>query len=240
MSPTMNRPLIKQLIVSTTAVCALAGCATSGNPKDPIEGFNRSMFTVNEALDKAVMKPVAKGYEAAVPKPVRNGVANFYGNIADVSIGVNSALQGKVPDAINDFGRVMVNSSLGILGFMDVASDLGVEKHEQDFGLTLAHWGIGSGAYIVLPVFGPRTVRDSFGLVLDLAADPVGRYGHVAARNVMLTSRMIDERTALFPAEKVLDEAAMDKYSYIRDAYLQRRRYLVYGGNPPRLDDTPD
>jgi len=198
------------------------------------------MFTVNEALDKAVMKPVAKGYEAAVPKPVRNGVANFYGNIADVSIGVNSALQGKVPDAINDFGRVMVNSSLGILGFMDVASDLGVEKHEQDFGLTLAHWGIGSGAYIVLPVFGPRTVRDSFGLVLDLAADPVGRYGHVAARNVMLTSRMIDERTALFPAEKVLDEAAMDKYSYIRDAYLQRRRYLVYGGNPPRLDDTAD
>ena len=123
---------------------------------------------------------------------------------------------------------------------MDVASDLGVEKHEQDFGLTLAHWGFGSGPYIVLPVFGPHTTRDAFGLVLDLAADPVGHYGHVAARNVMLTSRMIDERTALFPAEKVLDEAAMDRYSYIRDAYLQRRRYLSYDGNPPHLDDTND
>jgi phospholipid-binding lipoprotein MlaA len=144
------------------------------------------MFAANEALDVTVIKPVARSYEAALPKTVQNGVANFYGNIADVGIGLNNALQGKVPDAINDFGRVMVNSSLGILGFMDVATDLGVEKHYEDFGLTLAHWGVDSGAYIVLPVFGPRTVRDSFGLVLDLAADPVGHYAHVATRNSLV------------------------------------------------------
>jgi len=236
----MKGPLLRQLILSASLVSVLAACATTGNPNDPIEGFNRGMFSANEVLDKAVIKPLAKGYEAVVLQPVRNGVANFYGNIGDVGIGVNDVLQGKLPDAINDFGRVMVNSSVGILGFMDVASDLGVEKHEQDFGLTLAHWGIGSGAYIVLPVFGPRTVRDSFGLVLDLAADPVGHYGHVATRNVLVATRMIDERTALLPAEEVIDEAAIDNYSYIRDAYLQRRRYLMYDGKPPRLDDTAE
>jgi phospholipid-binding lipoprotein MlaA len=227
-------PLLALAVLAGT----LAGCATSGNPKDPIEGFNRGMFAVNDALDKAVIKPVAKGFVAAVPQPVRNGVANFYGNIADVGIGVNDALQGKVPYAINDFGRVMVNSTLGILGFMDVASDLGVEKHEEDFGLTLAHWGVGNGAYIVLPVFGPRTVRDSFGLAVDMAADPVGNYSHISTRNILIATRLIDNRASLLPAEKVIDEAAMDKYSYLRDAYLQRRRYLIYDGHPPH-EDTP-
>lgn len=218
----------------------LTGCATSGNPKDPIEGFNRAMFAFNEGLDKTVLKPAAKGYEAALPKPARDGVANFFGNIADVFIGINNVLQGKMPDAINDFGRVMVNSTIGILGFMDVASDLGVEKHDEDFGQTFGNWGAGSGAYVVWPVFGPRTVRDSVGMALDLAADPVGNIDNIPSRNVLLVTRIVSDRAALLPADKVIEEAALDKYSYVRDGYLQRRRSLVYDGQPPRQDDSSD
>ncbi len=215
----------------------LGGCATSGNPKDPAEGFNRAMFAFNDGLDKAVIRPVAKGYEAVVPSPARNGVANFFGNIADVFIGVNNVFQGKMPDAINDFGRVMVNTTVGVLGFMDVASDLGVEKHDEDFGQTFGRWGTPSGAYVVLPVFGPRTLRDTVGLAVDLVADPVSNTDSVAARNVLVATRLVSDRAALLPADKVIEEAALDKYSYIRDAYLQRRRNLVYDGAPPRSTD---
>lgn len=220
--------------------CTLTGCATSGNPKDPIEGFNRAMFAFNEGVDKAVIKPVAQGYEAVLPQPARNGVANFFGNIEDIFIGVNNVLQGKVPDGINDFGRVLVNSTLGILGFMDVASDLGVEKHAEDFGQTFGRWGAGPGAYVVWPLFGPRTIRDSAGLVVDLAADPIGAINDIPARNVLLVTRLVSDRAELLPADKVIEEAALDKYSYIRDGYLQRRRSLVYDGSPPRRDDTSE
>ncbi len=211
-----------------------AGCATSGNPRDPIEGFNRAVFAFNDGLDKALIKPVAQGYVAVLPQPARNGVSNFFGNIGDIFIAVNNLLQGKVPEAINDVGRVLVNSSLGVLGFMDVASDLGVEKHEEDFGQTFGWWGVGDGPYVVLPFFGGRTTRDVFGLALDLEADPVGRLANVPERNSLLATRVIDVRSQLFPAEKIVDEAALDRYSYLRDAYLQRRRSLIYDGNPPR------
>lgn len=218
-----------------------AGCATSGNPKDPIEGFNRAMFAFNDGLDKAVIKPVAQGYVAVLPQQARSGVSNFFANIGDVFIAVNNLLQGKVPEAINDFGRVMVNTSLGVLGFMDVASDLGVEKHEEDFGQTLGWWGVGDGPYLVLPFFGSRTTRDAFGLVLDLKADPVAHLHDIAERNSMVVTRTVDLRSQLFPAEKILDEAALDRYAYLRDAYLQRRRSLIYDGNPPReKEDVSD
>lgn len=218
----------------------LSSCATSGNPKDPIEGFNRAMFAFNEGLDKAVIKPVAQGYEAALPQTARNGVANFFGNIGDVFIGVNNALQGKVPEAVGDFSRVMVNTTVGILGFMDIATDLGVEKHDEDFGQTFGRWGAGSGAYVVLPVFGPRTVRDTVGLVVDVSVDPVGNLDHVPARNTLLATRLVSDRAALLPADKVIEEAALDKYSYIRDGYLQRRRSLIYDGAPPRIDEDEE
>ena len=211
-----------------------AGCATSGNPKDPIEGFNRAMFAFNDSLDKAVIKPAAQGYVALLPQPARNGVSNFFANIGDVFIAVNDLLQGKVPEAINDFGRVLVNSSLGVLGFMDVASDLGVEKHEEDFGQTLGTWGVGDGPYVVLPFFGGRTTRDAFGLVLDLKADPVANVNNIPSRNSLLATRTLSNRSQLFSAEKIVDEAALDRYSYLRDAYLQRRRSLIFDGNPPR------
>lgn len=212
----------------------LGGCATASNPKDPIEGFNRAVHAFNEGLDTVLIKPVAQGYETVLPAPVRTGVTNFFGNIADLFIGVNNLLQGKPEQAAGDLGRVLINSTIGILGIFDVATDAGLEKHEEDFGQTFGRWGVGDGAYVVIPVFGPRTVRDTAGLVLDVTADPVANVGHVPTRNSLLALRLIDNRADLLPADKVIEEAALDKYSYIRDGYLQQRRNLVHDGNPPR------
>lgn len=228
-----NGSLKKTVAVALMAV-ALGGCATSGNQKDPIEGFNRAMFAFNEGLDTVIIKPVAQGYDAVMPSPVRTGVTNFFGNIADLFIGVNNLLQGKPAEAAGDIGRVLVNSTIGILGLIDVASDMGMEKHEEDFGQTFGRWGVGDGAYVVVPVFGPRTVRDTAGLVLDVAADPVGHVDHVSTRNSLLALRMVDTRADLLPADKVIEEAALDKYSYVRDGYLQRRLNLIHDGNAPR------
>jgi phospholipid-binding lipoprotein MlaA len=216
------------------ALAMLGGCATAHDPRDPIEGFNRAVFGFNDGLDKAVIKPVAKGYVAVVPAPARTGVTNFFGNIADVFISVNNLLQGKVPEAASDLGRVFVNSTVGVLGLFDVASNLGMEKHDEDFGQTFGRWGIGDGFYLVLPVLGPRTSRDAVGELFDWTADPISRLNRVALRNSLKATRLMDERAAILPADQLIDEAALDKYSYVRDAYLQRRRYKVYDGNPPR------
>ncbi|MBI4986039.1 MAG: VacJ family lipoprotein [Rhodocyclales bacterium] len=217
---------------------ALGGCATSGNPKDPIEGFNRAMFAFNDGLDKAIVKPVAEGYEAALPTPVRTGVTNFFGNLADVFIAFNNLLQGKVPEAASDAGRVVVNSTIGLLGVIDWASDMGLEKHDEDFGQTFGRWGVGNGAYVVVPLFGPRTARDTVGLVLDVTADPAANVNHVPTRNTLMVLRAVSDRATLLPADKVIEEAALDKYSYVRDAYLQRRRNLIHDGNAPREVDA--
>lgn len=224
----------KTALIALALSGLLGGCATSGNPKDPIEGFNRAMYAFNEGLDTVLIKPVAQGYDAVLPTPVRTGVTNFFGNIADFFIGVNNLLQGKPDQAVSDLGRVLVNSTAGILGLFDVATEAGLEKHEEDFGQTFGRWGVGDGAYVVIPVFGPRTLRDTAGLVLDVAVDPVAKIDHVATRNSLLALRLIDNRADLLPADKVIEEAALDKYAYVRDGYLQRRRNLVHDGNAPR------
>jgi phospholipid-binding lipoprotein MlaA len=225
---------VKKTVAVAFLAVALSGCATSGNQKDPVEGFNRAMFAFNEGLDTVIIKPVAQGYDAVMPSPVRTGVTNFFGNIADFFIGVNNLLQGKPAEAASDIGRVLVNSTVGILGLIDVASDMGMEKHEEDFGQTFGRWGVGDGAYVVLPVFGPRTVRDTVGLVLDVKADPIGNIDDVSTRNSLLALRIVDTRADLLPADKVIEEAALDKYAYIRDGYLQRRLNLIHDGNAPR------
>ncbi len=225
---------IKSVALALAAGTLLAGCATSGNPKDPVEGFNRAMFAFNEGLDSVLVKPVAKGYEAALPSSVRNGVTNFFSNIDDLFIGVNNLLQGKVPEAFGDLGRVLINTTVGLLGIMDFASDAGLEKHNEDVGQTLGRWGVGNGAYVVVPVFGPRTVRDTVGLALDIGVDPVWSHMPKGARDTAIGVRFVNDRANLLPADKVIDEAALDKYSYMRDAYLQRRRNLIYDGNAPR------
>jgi phospholipid-binding lipoprotein MlaA len=230
----------KKLVGAALVVSMLAGCATSGNPKDPLEGFNRAMFAFNDALDAVAIKPVAQGYEAVMPAPLRTGVTNFFANIADLFIGINNLLQGKPEQALSDLGRVVINSTIGILGLFDVASEAGLEKHEEDFGQTFGRWGVGDGAYLVLPFFGPRTVRDTVGLALDVKTDPVAHLSDVATRNSLLALRLIDNRADLLPADKVIEQAALDKYSYVRDGYLQRRRNLIYDGNPPRSLDNED
>lgn len=226
---------VRTAILAVAAAGLVGGCATtSGDVRDPAEGFNRAVFAFNEGLDTAVIKPVAKGYEAVLPTLARTGVSNFLGNISDLFIAVNNLLQGKPADAVGDVARFMFNSTFGIFGIFDIASDMGLEKHEEDFGQTFGRWGMDTGAYLVLPVFGPRDVRDAAGLVLDLAVDPVGNLDHIPTRNSLSALRLINERAALLPADKIIEEAALDKYSYLRDAYLQRRRSLVYDGRPPR------
>jgi len=207
------------------------------NPRDPYEGFNRSMFAVNEAVDKAVFKPIGQGYDKAVPLPVKASVGNFFGNASDLWIGANGALQGKFGDAGVDISRLLINSTIGIFGLFDVASELGLEKHEEDFGQTLAVWGVGDGGFVFWPIIGPRTVRDTAGWGVDYFVDPVGYTRAIPVRNSLVALRFVDIRASLLPADKVVEEAALDKYAYVRDAYLQRRRNQIFDGRPPRLDD---
>ena len=199
------------------------------------------MFAFNEGLDTVIIKPVATGYDAVLPSPIKTGVTNFFSNIEDIFIGVNNLLQGKVPEAFSDLGRVVINSTVGLLGVIDFASDAGLEKHDEDFGQTFGRWGVGNGAYVVIPVFGSRTARDTVGLILDSAVDPVGDHKPRGTRNAALVLRLVNKRANLLAADKVIEEAALDKYSYMRDAYLQRRRNLIHDGNPPReLDADAD
>lgn len=216
---------------------ACVGAAAEENPRDPYEGFNRSMFAVNEVIDKYAAKPVAQVYDKVTPLPVKAGVGSFFGNVGDLWIGVNSALQGKFGDAGVDVGRLLINSTIGIFGLFDVASELGLEKHDEDFGQTLAVWGAGGGGYLFWPIIGPRNVRDTAGWGVDSFVDPVWQVTDVPVRNSMAAVRFADVRASLLPADKVVEEGALDKYAYIRDAYLQRRRNQIFDGRPPRLDD---
>lgn len=231
--------LSKTVAAMGALVVLLGGCATPAyTTSDPAEGFNRAVFAFNQGLDTVAIKPAAKGYEFVVPVVIRTGVSNFFGNVADIFIGVNNLLQGKPAEAGGDLGRFVINSTFGIFGVFDVASDLGLDKHDEDFGQTFGRWGVASGPYLVMPVFGPRTARDTVGLVLDVYTDPVSRVNRVAVRNSLTGLRLISDRTALLPADKIIEEAALDKYSYIRDAYLQTRVFKIYDGSPPRQPES--
>lgn len=214
---------------------ALSACATTANnPKDPYEGFNRAMFAVNEGIDTVAAKPLAQAYDAVAPLPVKAGVGNFFGNIADVWTALNNLLQGKLGDAVSDVGRVIVNTTVGIGGVFDVASDMGLTKHTEEFGQTLGVWGVGDGPYFFWPLIGPRTTRDTLGWAVDSYVDPVWGLDAVPLRNSLGATRFIDIRASLLPTDKIVEEAAFDKYNYVRDAYLQNRRSQIYDGNPPR------
>ncbi|WP_153111478.1 MlaA family lipoprotein [Propionivibrio limicola] len=236
----LRSPKVRKVLAATAGILlfgGLSGCATTaGHPKDPLESFNRAMFAVNEGLD-VVIKPVAKGYDEVMPSPVKAGVGNFFGNIGDAWISINNLLQGKPVDACSDVARVLVNSTFGVAGLFDVATDFGLEKHAEDFGQTLAVWGVGDGPYFFWPVIGPRTMRDTFGWAIDSYVDPVWNIDQVDVRNTLAGVRFIDVRASLLPADKVIEEAAFDKYDYIRNAYLQNRRSVIHDGNPPRLED---
>lgn len=201
----------------------LQGCATGPNPRDPFEPFNRSVTRFNDGLDEAVVKPVAQAYEGVVPSPVRTGVNNFFGNLSDVWSFVNNVLQLKPQAAGESLMRVSVNTVMGLGGVLDVATEMGIGRHRQDFGKTLGRWGVPTGPYLVLPVLGPSTVRDSAALVVDAKGDLVTQVDNVPTRNSLYVLRAVDLRASLLGASNVLDQAALDKYSFTRDAYLQRR-----------------
>jgi phospholipid-binding lipoprotein MlaA len=227
-------------LTSALLFAALSGCATTpGTPGDPLEPFNRAMFTFNEKVDETVLQPVARGYRALLPEFVRTGVSNFFSNLEDLWIGVNNLLQGKITDGAQDFARFTWNSTIGLLGFLDVASEMDIPKHNEDFGQTLGRWGVDTGPYLVLPIFGPSNFRDGAGFAVDTTGDIVRNLDYVPTRNTLYATRAVSTRANLLDASRVLDEAALDKYRFVRDAYLQRRRSLVYDGNPPREKD-PD
>ena len=220
---TLNfRSVMLALVISLAA----GGCASSNAPGDPFEGFNRAMFGFNDAVDNAVLKPVATGFRNVVPEPVRECTTNVFSNINEVFVAVNSLLQGKVGDAVSDACRVLVNTTVGVLGCIDVASKIGLEKHNRDFGQTFGKWGIASGPYLVLPFLGPSNIRDGLGTVIYSTLDPVWA-NHIATRNVAYSLRTVNRRSDLLSASNALEDAALDKYAFVRDAYVQRRQSLI-------------
>jgi len=233
---------LKRLCAALFFAGSLAGCATSGgNPADPLERVNRVTFAFNDVADKVVLIPVAKGYRAVFPGFMRTGIANFFSNLEDVWISVNDVLQGKFQEGLEDATRVIFNSTFGIAGLFDFASDAGLAKRNEDFGQTLGWWGVDSGPYVVIPFLGPSTFRDGFGLLVDGRADLVYRaVDDVPLRNSLYATRAISNRANLLDASSVVEQAALDRYSFVRDAWLQRRRNLVYDGNPPRERDDSD
>lgn len=193
------------------------------NPLDPLEGFNRQVFGFNETVDQYALKPAAQVYQTVTPSFVQTGVSNFFGNIGDVWTAVNNLLQGKPNDGVDDIGRVLVNTTFGIGGLFDVASATGFPKHKEDFGQTLGTWGVSSGPYLVLPIFGPSTVRDAFATPVDMKGDLWSYKEPIYIKNTGSVLRIIDKRASLLDAGSLIEEAALDKYVFFRDAYLQRR-----------------
>ena len=211
------------------ALALLQGCATgpAANPADPLEPFNRTVFNFNDGLDRAVLKPVATAYQNVTPQPIRTGVTNFFENISDAWSFVNNVLQARPAEAADSFFRFTTNTLWGVGGIFDVATALKIPKHKEDFGQTLGTWGVGAGPYVVLPLFGPSSVRDTAGLVVDLNGNLVSRADNIPVRNSLMSLRLVDTRANLLGASNVLEQAALDKYTFTRDFYLQRRRSLV-------------
>ena len=232
----MKSVVYRQWFAILVMALLASGCASKGeirDESDPWEGFNRSIYTFNDTLDRYAMKPIAKGYRAITPDIVEVGINNFFSNLNDVSVIVNGLLQAKPRQAASDTGRLVLNTTVGLLGILDVGTVAGLVKHEEDFGQTLAVWGVASGPYVVLPLFGPSTVRDGLALIPDSWLDPVLWINHIPTRNQLYVLRLINKRAGLLTASKVLDEAALDPYTFLRDGYLQRRQYLIYDGDPP-------
>jgi len=224
----------------------ISGCASSpAAPKnerassDPWEPLNRSIHTFNYNIDRVTLKPLAKGYEAIVPATMRRGINNFSSNLLIPLSIVNNLLQGKIRQATSETGRFLANSIWGVLGFADVGSDLGLEKYREDFGQTLAVWGVPDGPYVVIPILGPRTLRDATMIPLNFAADPLFHLEHDRTRRTIYLVRAVDLRARLFTAESLIEDS-FDRYLSIRESYLQNRQFLVYDGDPPEDEDFYD
>lgn len=230
--------------------CALAlglfgsGCASNPHrekdPRDPLEPLNRAIFHFNTDFDNAFVKPVAKAYRAVTPEVVDRGITNFFNNIDDVTSLANNVLQFKLSRAGSDLGRIFINSTVGFLGFVDVATNVGLQSYKEDFGQTLGYWGMEPGAFLMLPFLGPSSIRDTLGWAGDIVTDPLFNLDEDKVYWGLLGLRVIDRRADLLAAGDILEGAALDPYVFIRDAFLQRRQYLVHDGNPPPQEGEND
>jgi len=228
---------LKHFLLAAFLTLTFTGCATVNedymDPRDPYESYNRAMYSFNEGLDDYVLKPLAKGYQAIMPTPVDNGITNFFANLDDVTSAINNLLQFKLSRAVSDVSRIAINTTIGLLGFIDVASNMNIPKYNEDFGQTLGTWGVAPGPYIVLPFLGPSNARDTVGVVVDWYTDPVTYLEPEKHMWITKTIRFIDMRADLLGASNILEQAALDPYEFVRDAYLQKRQSDVYDGNPP-------
>jgi len=229
---------LSKLAILFALAFMLSSCASQAN-RDPLEGMNRGIYKFNDVADKAVFKPVATAYKAVAPTFVRKGFNNFFNNLSMINTVINDLLQFKFSHAFTDAGRFVINSTFGIAGFIDLASMDNIEMRKEDFGQTLGHWGVGTGAYLVLPFLGPSDIRDTAGLVTDrMYFDPVNiqlhRRGQIRLQNQLLLAAFIDKRTELLEGSDLIDEASLDPYAFMRDAYLQRRASLVQDGLVPK------
>lgn len=231
----MNKKIKGFLVASALAASLSQNAVAQEMDVDPWEGFNRAMFSFNDTLDTYALKPLTQGYKAVMPDVAEKGVSNFFDNLADVGTLINNLLQGKVDNAVHDLARVSFNSTFGLAGFIDVATPMGIEKNNEDFGQTLGYWGVESGPYLVLPFFGPSSVRDGIGKIPDSMVDPVSHLDDTGARNALYLTRVIDNRSGLLETEKLISG---DKYTFIRDAYLQKREFDVLDGNLDNYDDS--
>jgi len=220
-------------LAATAFAALLAGCAATPSKVDPLEPMNRALYQVHDVLDTNIVKPVAEGYVSVVPQFMRTGFANVFNNIDDLFSAVNGLLQGKLDKAGNDLGRVMINTMFGLGGIIDVAADLDIEHGNEDFGQTFAVWGFPQGPYLFIPLFGPTTFRDGAGVIVRIALGPVGYVPNVPVRNSIYGVGYVDLRSQALESGSLVDTAALDRYVFIRNAYLQRRRYLIYDGKPP-------
>ena len=241
MTPRTINALLKKIILLFSLIL-LSACATvPGGPTegDPFESYNRAMYSFNDGLDEYILKPVAEGYDTVMPSPVKTGVSNFCNNLDDLFVIVNDLLQFKFTQAASDTGRFIFNTTFGFFGLIDVASSIGMPKHNEDLGQTLATWGVGKGPYVVLPFFGPRTMRGTAGFIIESNFDPVYAIKDDLTLYSTVFVRAIDTRYNLLKEGRIVDQAALDKYSFVRDAYLQHRKNLVYDGNPPEEKNIP-
>ncbi|MCW8999653.1 MAG: VacJ family lipoprotein [Kangiellaceae bacterium] len=224
---------MNKLILAMLAIFIISGCASkNGNPDDPWEGWNRKVYKFNKVIDDNIARPVAKGYKAITPDPVEKGVSNIFSNLEDVPTAINNLLQGKLVDSISDLGRFVVNTTVGIAGIWDPASKMGLQKHDEDFGQTLGAWGVGSGPYVMLPFLGPSTLRDTASLPVDSKTDLINQIEHIPTRNQTTVLELIDRRAGLLQLDSQLEDAT-DEYAFLRDVYLQNRRYKVLDGDIP-------